>query len=190
MFSHKSLLNFDPAPWINVAFKDSPVDIITAQVPNPTWQWAWKSWYVDMSGDVDEEGWAYSLSFSPSFSWHGTHVWFHSFVRRRRWLRKRIKSDGAGSVASPRPSVDGPSRITSPIRKSFQSERNGSDDLGRVDENLDKPFLVGENRPIAPIEQLIGQLDLARLDREKLATISQFLDKGHNYQEFSLRVSH
>lgn len=44
-----------------------------------------------MTTDVDEEGWSYSFSFSPAFAWHGNHVWFHSFVRRRRWLRKRVK---------------------------------------------------------------------------------------------------
>ena len=91
LYSSKSLLNFDPSPWTTVDFKDSPVNITNAQVPDPTWRWAWKSWYVDMSHDVDEEGWEYSLAFRHGWSWHGTHPWFHSFVRRRRWLRKRVK---------------------------------------------------------------------------------------------------
>jgi hypothetical protein len=91
LYSSKSLLNFDPGPWQNAAHEDSPVNITNAQVPDPTWAWAWKSWYVDMSHDVDEEGWEYSLSFRQGFSWHGSHPWFHSFVRRRRWLRKRIR---------------------------------------------------------------------------------------------------
>ena len=46
-----------------------------------------------MTDDVDEEGWMYSLSFARKFSWHGTHPWFHSAVRRRRWLRQRVKID-------------------------------------------------------------------------------------------------
>ncbi|KAK7542136.1 uncharacterized protein J3D65DRAFT_664557 [Phyllosticta citribraziliensis] len=91
LFSSKSLLNFDPAPWVNGQFRISPVNITNASVPDPSWEWAWKSWYVDMSHDVDEEGWQYSFSFHQGFAWHGNHPWFHSFVRRRRWLRKRIR---------------------------------------------------------------------------------------------------
>jgi hypothetical protein len=37
---------------------------------------------------VDEEGWEYSFFFR-GFVWHGTSPWFHSFVRRRRWIRLR-----------------------------------------------------------------------------------------------------
>ncbi|KAL1854226.1 hypothetical protein Plec18170_004990 [Paecilomyces lecythidis] len=91
LYSHKSLLNLDPAPWVTQDFKESPVDITNAQVPDPSWEWAWKTWYVDMSGDVDEEGWEYSFSFSIKKAWHGTHPWFHSWVRRRRWVRLRVK---------------------------------------------------------------------------------------------------
>ncbi len=49
LYSHSSLLNFDPAPWINKDGRDSAVNITNAQVPDPGWEWAWKSWYVDMS---------------------------------------------------------------------------------------------------------------------------------------------
>ncbi|KAJ9297792.1 hypothetical protein DTO271G3_4013 [Paecilomyces variotii] len=91
LYSHESLLNLDPAPWVTQDFKESPVDITNAQVPDPSWKWAWKTWYVDMSGDVDEEGWEYSFSFSVKKAWHGTHPWFHSWVRRRRWVRLRTK---------------------------------------------------------------------------------------------------
>lgn len=91
LYSHSSLLNFDPGPWLNKDFKDSPVNITNAQVPDPSWEWVWKTWYVDMSHDVDEEGWQYSFAFGKQTAWHGTHPWFHSFVRRRRWLRKRVK---------------------------------------------------------------------------------------------------
>ena len=94
-YSSNSLLNFDPASWTDAGFQDSPVDITNAQVPDPTWTWAWKSWYVDMSHDVDEEGWEYSFSFHRNFPWHGTHPFFYSWVRRRRWLRKRVKIHSA-----------------------------------------------------------------------------------------------
>ena len=91
LFSAQSLLNFDPSQWQTSAFRTSPVNINNAQLPDPSWAWVSKSWYVDMSRDVDDEGWQYSFSFRHTFSWHGNHPWFHSFVRRRRWLRQRVK---------------------------------------------------------------------------------------------------
>ncbi|KAK9468283.1 hypothetical protein V1512DRAFT_259141 [Lipomyces arxii] len=87
-FSSQSLLNFDPSAWEDANFKYSPVDILTAPVPDPSWEWVWRTWYIDMTYDIDDHGWAYSIGFS-SPNWHGAHVWFHSFVRRRRWIRKR-----------------------------------------------------------------------------------------------------
>lgn len=90
-YSHRSLLQFDPSAWVNKDYNDSPVDITNAQVPDPSWEWAWQSWFVDMSNDVDEEGWQYSFSFGLKCGWHGTHPWFHSYVRRRRWVRLRTK---------------------------------------------------------------------------------------------------
>ena len=44
LYSAKSLLNFDPAGWQTSSFLDSPVNITNAQVPDPTWRWAWKTW--------------------------------------------------------------------------------------------------------------------------------------------------
>ena len=90
-FSCNSLLNFDPPAWVTANGGPSPVDIQTAQVPDPSWAWAWPSWYIDMANDVDEEGWQYSFAFFRGLAWHGTHPWFHSFVRRRRWIRKRVR---------------------------------------------------------------------------------------------------
>ncbi|KAK9236258.1 hypothetical protein V1525DRAFT_407501 [Lipomyces kononenkoae] len=87
-FSSASLLHYDPSPWVDGDYKYSPVDILSAPVPDPSWEWVWRTWYIDMTYDVDDQGWSYSLSFT-SDKWHGAHVWFHAFVRRRRWIRKR-----------------------------------------------------------------------------------------------------
>lgn len=84
LFSSASLLNFDPPAWRNGLGQASPVSVVDAQTPDPSWRWAWPTWYVDMSADVDEEGWQYSFMFRQKTSWHGSHPWFHSFVRRRR----------------------------------------------------------------------------------------------------------
>jgi hypothetical protein len=90
-FSSNALGPWDAPSWADHEYKKSRVNITNAQVPDPSWLWAWKNWYVDMGGDVDEEGWEYSFLFKGC-SWHGTHPWFHSFVRRRRWIRKRCRS--------------------------------------------------------------------------------------------------
>lgn len=87
-FSSNSLLNFDRKPWTTLDNKAAPGDPQSYPLPNTNWQWAWKYWYIDMSGDVDDHGWSYSWFFR-SRRWHGSHVWFHSWVRRRRWIRVR-----------------------------------------------------------------------------------------------------
>lgn len=90
-FSAKSLLPFDPSEWTSKSGHNLSVSITDLVPPDDTWEWAWRRWYVDMSGDVDDQGWCYSWRFG-SQHWHGTHIWFRSFVRRRTWkrLRRRV----------------------------------------------------------------------------------------------------
>ncbi|KAK9245869.1 hypothetical protein V1506DRAFT_217504 [Lipomyces tetrasporus] len=104
LFSSKGLLNYDPSPWVDADYKYSPVDILSAPVPDPTWEWVWRTWYIDMTYDVDDQGWSYSVSFM-SDKWHGAHVWFHSFVRRRRWIRKRRRVVAEVSADSQTPAL-------------------------------------------------------------------------------------
>lgn len=189
LYSHSSLLNFDPAAWVTREFKNSPVNITNAQVPDPSWRWAWKTWYVDMSHDVDEEGWQYSFSFGKSFAWHGTHPWFHSFVRRRRWLRKRVKrtdtvgkeKDGTLEAAhhlnadyftihskargrSPDRSSNPDAQLARPV--SFTSFRS------TIDEELTPP------EEISDIPSLMKALRLSKIDREKVDAVKQFISIG------------
>ena len=56
-FSSKALSGFEPSAWTDGDFVKSRVGVAEAQLPDPSWEWAWRSWYVDMGGDVDEEGW-------------------------------------------------------------------------------------------------------------------------------------
>lgn len=181
LFSHNSLLNFDPAPWVNSKLHKSPVDITNAEVPDPTWEWEWKTWYVDMSHDVDEEGWEYSFSFSSAFSWHGTHPWFHSFVRRRRWLRKRVRKgrreilahhEGAaklkqGHMLNAQYFTIHPVGIKTPTSSYAGSPGHrsaGSD--------------IKDEHELWDIVSLIKRLKRAKIDREKLAIVRKFLDQG------------
>ena len=183
LYSHKSLLNFDPSPWQTASFKDSPVNITNAQVPDPSWEWAWKSWYVDMSQDVDEEGWQYSFSFTRGFAWHGTHPWFHSFCRRRRWLRKKTRKQ-LGSRRGVRDAtsqahvlsadyfvIDSPTRESSieragHARSSYSSQQgDGTED----EEGLDD---------VRDINALMRALKRSPVDRVKIDVVKQFLLQG------------
>lgn len=186
LYSHSSLLNFDPAPWVTKDLKDSPVNITNAQVPDPTWEWAWKSWYVDMSYDVDEEGWQYSFSFSSRFSWHGTHPWFHSFVRRRRWLRKRVKKhhthlDGKASNMAQAHLLTSDYFTIHPKRnRSRSSDRNTN---GRSSYKSNVTAATAEKETVAPedidnIPTLLKALKLATVDREKIDAVRHFVAQG------------
>ncbi|CUS15280.1 unnamed protein product [Tuber aestivum] len=208
LFSSRGLLNLDPAPWQNGLFRDSAVSIVNAQLPDPSWAWAWKTWYVDMTQDVDEEGWTYSFSFNPAFSWHGNHVWFHSFVRRRRWLRKRIKifynpdfSSREGSQERPhglnqdyftihsRHFSDGGSAGAGGRKKrQRRSVMEGSEwtgqSAGMDDDDEEEGF-------ITDIPKLLRVLRIARLDREKIEVVEKFLkDGGEEVAYLPERIPH
>jgi hypothetical protein len=189
LFSHKSLLNLDPSPWVNAALKDSPVNIMNAQVPDPSWQWAWKSWYVDMSADVDEEGWQYSFSFSPTFPWHGTHVWLHSFVRRRRWLRKRVRISSAHDYSKDTANTKlKEGHMLNPDYFTIHSKRHGG--RGLEDESISNGTesrwsYIGTTESdevdlsdIQDIASLMKALRKARIDREKIEAVETFLEQG------------
>lgn len=186
LYSGKSLLPIDPSAWQTASYKYSPVNITNAQLPDPSWVWAWRTWYVDMSYDVDEEGWQYSFNFGHGWAWHGTHPWFHSFVRRRRWLRKRVKLyplkaiGDAGNMkqahllnedyftihATGDRSRDSSADRTANHHSSFlsnaRSDSDSEDDLGDVSDIL----------------KLMGALKRARVDREKMWAVRAFLDQG------------
>jgi len=57
------------------------------------WRWKQDRWYVDMRGDVDEEGWEYAFYWNGRYwwcggNWHGKSVFVHGWVRRRKWIRE------------------------------------------------------------------------------------------------------
>ncbi|CAK7269053.1 hypothetical protein SEPCBS119000_003373 [Sporothrix epigloea] len=101
LFSRQALGNLDPSPWTNYAHGTSPTDIHNAQVPDPTWEWAWPAWRInhDDDGHEDKDGWEYSFMFSKWFSWHGP-TWYSSCVRRRAWSRKRVKRTSTSAMSA------------------------------------------------------------------------------------------
>ncbi|KAL8870551.1 MAG: hypothetical protein Q9174_003431 [Haloplaca sp. 1 TL-2023] len=183
LYSANSLLNFDPASWQTSTFKDSPVNITNAQVPDPSWEWAWKTWYVDMSHDVDEEGWEYSFSFQSRFAWHGSHPWFHSFARRRRWLRQRIKvhrprkdtAKDAHQLNADYFTIHGAKRNRSPGSSIEGTLANRSSYTGLDGHDSDSDQDLHD---IPNVIALLAVLKKATVDREKIVAVRTFLAQG------------
>ncbi|OJD31745.1 ferlin peroxisome membrane [Diplodia corticola] len=183
LFSSKSLLNFDPSPWVDGRHKPVHVNITNAAVPDPSWEWAWPSWYVDMSQDVDEEGWQYSFSFRHGFAWHGTHPWFHSFVRRRRWLRKRVRKH-ATLRSQPDPKHISDAHMLNSeyftIHPPKKTSNHGSESLARANPltRLDSQDRFDQEDEISDVSRLLRRLKKASVDREKILLVRRFLDEG------------
>ena len=186
LYSSNSLLNFDPSPWQTANFKDSAVNITNFQLPDPSWIWDWKTWYVDMSHDVDEEGWEYSFSFNGVYSWHGTHPFLYSFVRRRRWLRRRVRThlpmaDGKKSSMKNAHLLN-EDYFTIHAKKRSRSRESSAD--GSNNQSSLIPEVRGgdddeeELREISDISALMAALRRSRVDREKIAAVKIFLEQG------------
>jgi translation initiation factor 1 (eIF-1/SUI1) len=170
LFSANALWNLkiDQAPWVDAKFKPSAVNITNAQVPDPSWVWDWKSWYVDMSHDVDEEGWQYSLWFRGA-AWHGNHPWFHSFVRRRCWLRKRVKQK------LPPKTKDNRDRL-------FGDTFSIGTTLARISTvgtaSLEDSKEQSVEEEVKDIATLMRILRKSAIDREKIVAITRFIDEA------------
>ncbi|KAH8821117.1 hypothetical protein F5884DRAFT_75112 [Xylogone sp. PMI_703] len=185
LFASKALGNLDPAPWTNAAQKPSATDITNAQPPDPSWEWVWKEWTVNHDDGVDDEGWEYSFAFAKAFSWHGPS-WYNSFVRRRAWIRKRIKKTG-GDQMEPRSSeMLSPEYFSvQPSRSNSRSRVSNSDGDARASKSSlatssryaaeDGPNIVED---ITTIKQLLDALRNSRIDREKLEAIENFCSHG------------
>ncbi|KAF1958136.1 hypothetical protein CC80DRAFT_408875 [Byssothecium circinans] len=172
LFSSKALWNLriDQSPWVDGRFKPSAVNITNAQVPDPSWVWDWKSWYVDMSHDVDEEGWQYSLWFRGA-AWHGNHPWFHSFVRRRRWLRKRVKKKSLPKTKDNRGRLFGETYSIGTTGARTVTTNSVLSDGNEVAEQV-----IEEE--IRDVPTLMAKLKKAAIDREKIVYINRFIDQG------------
>ncbi|OTA70637.1 hypothetical protein K449DRAFT_428187 [Hypoxylon sp. EC38] len=184
LFSSAALGNLDPPPWTNFAHKPSPTDIHTAQVPDPSWEWAWPEWRInrDDCRDLDADGWEYSFMFSKKFSWHGPK-WYNSFVRRRTWIRKRIKK-GLGYQAND-PYMTGPEYfLVTPTRSNGNGERASIDQLtsrlSKEASRRSRDTRRGEEdevkEDITTIDDLMIALRRSRIDREKLEAVGNYLE--------------
>lgn len=183
LFSSRALGALDHAPWTNIAFKPSATSIHDAQPPDPQWEWAWDSWRVNHDPQApkqDEEGWEYSFMFSKRCSWHGP-TWYNSFVRRRAWIRKRVKVHNAGhsneeghqltadyfTIHSQR------MRSLSPAgtRNGLGSNTQSNSTQPRKEEAVDRS-------DVRDINHLMAALRDSRIDREKMEVIESFVVNG------------
>ncbi|KAI1136148.1 hypothetical protein F5Y05DRAFT_111724 [Hypoxylon sp. FL0543] len=182
LFSAAALGNLDPPPWTNFAHKPSPTDIHTAQVPDPSWEWAWPEWRInrDECREMDADGWEYSFMFSKKFSWHGPK-WYNSFVRRRTWIRKRVKKGLGYQVndpymtspeyfsITPTRSNGEPASIDQLTARLSKEPSRRSRDTRRGDED-------GVKEDITTINDLMITLRRSRIDREKLEAVESYIE--------------
>ncbi|CAO3563013.1 unnamed protein product [Mortierella alpina] len=185
-FSSKSLLPVDPDEWTDQFFESSAMDTSDYGLPDPSWEWVHKSWLVDMTGDVDEDGWEYAMTFHGS-PWHGNYEIFRSFARRRRWLRLRKRKGKTLGKPKPLPERTYPSSVdaaswakvdASPLDLEEPSpfppvdqDRVGGKDKPNATTSGSLPVPPQRSNPM----DLYKILKKARSDREKLAYTAQYV---------------
>ncbi|KAI1118457.1 hypothetical protein F5Y14DRAFT_215161 [Nemania sp. NC0429] len=192
LFSSAALGNLDPPAWTNSAHRPSPTDIHTAQVPDPSWQWAWPEWRINHDEQIqaDGDGWEYSFMFSKKFSWHRPN-WYGSFVRRRAWIRRRIKISIGYQAADEHAmnpayfTVEARRRSPSPFAITNGSERVSLDRRSWVSQGnsrRSRESARGEaDDSSAPPEAKTAQdlmiiLRQSRIDREKLEAVENYVN--------------
>ncbi|KAF9906228.1 hypothetical protein EC991_000855 [Linnemannia zychae] len=186
-FSSKSLLPVDPDEWTDQTFQTSAMDTSDYELPDPSWEWVHKSWLVDMTGDVDEDGWEYAMTFHGS-PWHGNYEIFRSFARRRRWLRlrkrkgKSLGKPGALPERTYPPSV--PNISQSQLDATIALQQDATP-YSTIDQKTGKGISTGAGSlplplPSAKRVDLYQSLKKSHSDREKLAHVAQYVVRYPN----------
>jgi hypothetical protein len=182
LFSKKALGGLDHPPWTNVAHKPSATDITNAQVPDPSWEWSWKEWSINHDEQVDEDGWEYAFAYGKAFSWHGPS-WWNSFVRRRVWIRKRAKKHAQPKVQEAHMLNEDYFTIHPVTERSRSRSTNGRTLTLRYSvsalakqEMEETPVL----EDLTDVPSLMKALKLARIDREKLEAVENFVEHGED----------
>lgn len=181
LFSAKALGAADKPPWTNIAQKASATNITNAQPPDPSWEWAWNDWKINHDVGVDEDGWEYSFMFSRRCSWHGPS-WWNSCVRRRAWIRKRIRKDTGyqgqeshmltSDYFTIHPSATrSHSRSTSQTGSQIDGKRLSALARREMEEAIDR-------HNIEDIGHLMRSLKWSRIDREKTEAVESFVEHG------------
>lgn len=180
LFSGAALGNLDPAPWTNELHKPSPTDVKTAQVPDPSWEWSWPSWRVNQDDtiDSDKDGWEYSFMFSKKFSWHGPR-WYNSFVRRRAWIRQRMKKAAGYEFNDIHLLNPDYFTVVSPSAKAQSRQGTSVTDGGssnRTSVLMSDDEVLEQKIEIQDIDTLMDLLRKFRIDREKLDAVQNYIE--------------
>ncbi|ORZ15718.1 hypothetical protein BCR42DRAFT_415774 [Absidia repens] len=177
-YSSKTLLQFDPNPWCDAYMKYTPMNPTTYQLPDPTWEWVSKEWMVDMTEDVDEAGWQYSVKFHGAV-WHGNYKHFRSFVRRRRWIRLRHRGQQQQKDQS------GESKNQGDIVKTRQLVKIDGDDDDDDNTKQQQQQLAESSKSMNETD-LLNSLKNCRLDRERRSVFDSLLSSSSTTQIDSL----
>ncbi|TGO27978.1 hypothetical protein BPAE_0034g00580 [Botrytis paeoniae] len=194
MFSGQALGVLDAAPWTKITNKPSLTDTSNAQVPDPSWEWAWPEWIVNHDDGVDDEGWEYSFAFSKKWSWHNAK-WYSSFVRRRVWIRKRVKkghmplhahmlNDDYFTIHPPR-SRSRATTLTGP--HALEADGRSRNSLAASNRNYETEWKVEE---ISNIATLMKVLRICRIDREKMEAVESFIKHGGEELHYLTKPEH
>jgi hypothetical protein len=193
LFSSAALGNLDPPAWTNFAHNPSPTDIYTAQVPDPSWEWAWPEWRINHDDQIqaDGDGWEYSFMFSKWFSWHGPK-WYNSCVRRRAWIRRRIKRDTGYEANDPHTMNSAYFTVTATKQERIPyvtvnvAERSSMDRQSRRSEEGprrsremsrgDEDSIQLPKKVVKTAEDLMIFLRQSRIDREKLEAVENYIE--------------
>ncbi|CAD6500490.1 BgTH12-07666 [Blumeria graminis f. sp. triticale] len=180
LFSSRALGNLDPVPWTNVAQKSSATNITNAQPPDPSWEWAWKEWSIYHTEGINEDGWVYSFAFHGKFSWHKAR-WWNSFVRKRAWIRKRFhKRIGYECNDS---LVAHPEYFTICTSHGLLGEELYNDTTTPSRGKIGYDFKTGN---IYEFGVLMKILRSARIDREKIEAVKNFIENGEQQETLYL----
>ncbi|KAG0235976.1 hypothetical protein B0O80DRAFT_429887 [Mortierella sp. GBAus27b] len=172
-FSSKSLLPIDPDEWTDQCFNTSPMNTSDYSLPDPSWEWVHKSWLVDMTGDVDEDGWEYALTFHGS-PWHGSYEMFRSFARRRRWLRLRRRKGKGPGKPGPLPGRAYSTTVQSATWTKLDVSKSYLDDPSPFPTEEEAGGDGGSSHDPKQVD-LYKIMKKARSDREKLSYAAQYV---------------
>lgn len=189
MFSGQTLMPFDPGNWVTIS--GSKVNSLEeVLLPDITWEWSWNRWYVDMAGEVDDQGWAYSFRFGGNH-WYSRHFFFRAFVRKRIWKRLRVKigpldqvlqrdrslkngfdvrsANDSNHIHSAKFSQLKSSMVVPPIES---GEHVTAEEALASDSRLPPAI---EEREEEPLDRLEKRLQSSRIDRESIRAIQDYV---------------
>lgn len=126
----------------------------------------------------DADGWEYSFMFSKRCSWHGP-TWYNSFVRRRAWIRKRVKvhHKGMSNEEGHQLTADYFTIHSQRMRSLSPAGTRQGQPLNANGTEFQKEDVV-DRSDIRDINHLMAALRESRIDREKIEVIESFVLNG------------